>query len=198
MARPWQILCLAALSLTACGDLRRLFPPTQGPHQQKGAGVEGKNLPAPDPSQVRQQRLGVERCLRERPGLETQMASLRQAEARLAQVKAETYASLPPPAPWNEAEESRFRLEDREADRQKYLQEQDEWKRRDLSRQRRWQMDHQERLRQAQSVLDGYARSLRIQRPDLFTGSGSIEFDPLVVHRIRQCDGAQPRAVALD
>ena len=120
------------------------------------------------------------------------MASLRRSELALAQVKGETYTPLPPPAPWDEAIESRYRLEDREADLQRHLHDQQEWHRREQGRQARWIAEHRERVRQAQWALDRQTQELRAQRPDLFTGPGSIEFNPEVARQIRQCEGKTP------
>ncbi|MFM9047055.1 MAG: hypothetical protein ACKOOH_05280 [Cyanobium sp.] len=183
----WQLLSLFVL-LTACADLRRLLPPGQDTQQSRGAAVGKDDRSRPDLEKIKERRIALERCLRERPGLEAQMADLRATEAHLAHVKGESYGGLPGPEPWDEAKESRFRVEDREADWQKHLQAREDWKQRNQSRQRAWETLHRERLRAAQSRVDEQALSLRAQEPDLFTGPGSIEFNPLAVHRIRHCD----------
>jgi hypothetical protein len=195
MIRRWlpAVVTLALISLvSACGP--------------KGADLG----PSPDPlggspptSQAERQRLAKahaerqrqeERCLRERPALEARMAALRRAERHLAEVKWETYVPSPAPTAWNEASESRFRLEDREADWQRYLQEEEAWQRREESRRALWIADQRARLREAQARLDRQALALRSQREDLFTGPGSIEFNPEVAKEIRQCRkaGSQP------
>lgn len=115
------------------------------------------------------------------------MVALRQAERQLARVKQDTYVPLPHPERWDEAKESRYRLEDREADWQRHLQIHAEWQRREERRRNRWQADHNARLEIAQGRLDRLARQLHGQRPDLFTGPGSIEFNPEVADRIRSC-----------
>jgi hypothetical protein len=191
MAPRWLPLLLAlALPplLSACGPR---VPPSVDP-------VTGKGRVDPDRMAAERQRLaetraGVERqraeerCLRERPALETRMAALRRAEGRLARVKAETYVSLPPPPPWDEAAESRFRQEDRDADWLRHQQAQESWRREDEGRRVRWWADHQARLGEAQAELNAEARALRERRADLFTGVDSIEFNPVVEAQIRQC-----------
>ncbi|MFN9546413.1 MAG: hypothetical protein ACK6AD_04995 [Cyanobacteriota bacterium] len=132
-----------------------------------------------------------ERCERERPELTSRMAALRRAESRLARLKEETYVPSPPPAPWDEAFESRFRLEDREADLLRHQRQQEAWRQREESRRASWWADHQARLRQAQARLNREAQALRSRRADLFTGPASIEFKPTVVEQIRQCPTAK-------
>jgi hypothetical protein len=115
------------------------------------------------------------------------MASLRRAENLLARVKGEAYVPSPAPTPWDEAAESRFRLEDQEADWQRHLGERETWRQGEQSRRARWQADHNDRLREAQARLDQEARALRSRQANLFTGPESIEFNPAVEARIRQC-----------
>jgi hypothetical protein len=200
MVRPWLrfvMLLWLVLPLAACGDLRRVFTP-----QQELQGLKAPvatRPPQPQPPAVRQ-RMAEERCRRERPGLEARMEGLRRAELRLAQVKEETYVPLTPPAPWDESKESRYRQEDRDADWLRDQQAGEAWRRREKGRRESWSADHQERLRQAQWHLDRQTQELRAQRPDLFTGPGSIEFHPDVVERIRSCRevgrAGSPAAVA--
>ena len=186
---PWQLFPLLLLLLTACGDLRRLLPPPQEPQGSRSGAVEPKERPASDPSQLQKQKIARDRCLKELPALESQMAELRRSEARLARVKEEAYAPQSSPPRWNEDEESRFRLEDRESDWQRYLQARDDWTRRESGHRARWQADHARRWQEAQARLDQVVRSLRDQQPDLFTAPGSIEFNPLAVSRLRDCSG---------
>ena len=183
----WQLLPLLLLLLTACGDLRRFLPSPLG-HQGTGGGaVAPKDPPLPKSSQ--QQRIARERCLRERPALETKMAELRRAEAQLARVKEETYGPRSSPPRWNEDQESRFRPEDRDADWQEYLQAREEWTRKEGAQRALWQADHARRLDDAQARLDQLARSLRERQADLFTAPGSIEFNPVAIQRLRDCEG---------
>jgi hypothetical protein len=185
---PWQLWPLLLVLLTACTDLRRLLPsPPQTPQGTRPGTAAPKARPAPDG--VKQRPISRERCLRDSAALEDQMAELRRSEARLARVKEEVYASQSSPPRWNEDAESRFRQEDRDADWQAYLQAREDWTRREGSQRARWQSDHTRRWQEAQANLDELARDLRRQHPDLFTAPGSIEFDPVVVRRLRQCEG---------
>lgn len=184
---PWQLWPLLLVVLTACSDLRRLLPSPQSPQGTPHGTVGPKARPAPDG--VNQRPISRERCLREIAELDVQMAELRRSEARLARVKEEAYTPQSSPPRWNEDEESRFRLEDRDADWQNYLQARDDWTRREGSQRARWQADHTNRWQEAQAHLDGLASELRRQHPDLFTAPGSIEFDPVAVRRLRQCEG---------
>lgn len=174
------------LLLASCGTLQRAFAPA--------ANQQGLNAPVKQQADQQRQaaaqaerRRDQERCLLERPGFEAQMAALRRAESQLARVKEDTYVPLRPPEPWDESVESRYRLEDREADWQRHLQAQEAWQRREQSHRASWMANHQERLSLAQERLDRQARELRSLRPDLFTGPGSIEFNPEVAHRLLHC-----------
>jgi hypothetical protein len=186
---PWQLFPLLLLLLTACADLRRLLSPPQGAQGSRSGVVGPKERPASGPSQLQQQKIARDRCFRELPALEVQMAELRRSEARLAKVKEEAYVPQSSPPRWNEDEESRFRIEDREADWQRYLQAREDWTRGESGHRARWQADHANRWQEAQARLDQVARSLRDQQPDLFTAPGSIEFNPVAVRRLRDCGG---------
>lgn len=178
-----RLLLLALLLLiSACGR-----PRSAPPKDIQRFGEKSQVMQERRQAQLQRERNALERCLRERPELEAQMVSLRRAEAELARVKQEGYVSLPPPEPWNEDRESRYRLEDREADWQRYLQAQEDWKRREEQQRSSWQVGHQSRLQVAQATLDREARELRSRRPDLFTGPGSIEFNADVASQIRSC-----------
>lgn len=183
----WQLLPLVLLSLTACADLRRLLPPPQEARSPGHGAISPKDRSAPDTS--KKEPFNRDRCLRERQVLESQIAELRRSEALLARVKEERYGPRSSPPRWNEDQESRFRPEDRDADWQNYLKAREEWHRQEGGRQSRWQADHARRLDEAQVRLDRTARSLREQHPDLFTTPGSIEFNPAVVRRLRDCKG---------
>jgi hypothetical protein len=192
MARRWRpvLLSLALTSLVgACGFQRG----TPGPAVEAGAGGDASRNAERQARARAERQQQAERCLRERPELEAQMASLRRAESDLARVREGTYVPLPAPAPWDEAAESRFRLEDREADWQRHQQAQESWRQQEQSRRARWWADHQDRLREAQARLDQEARALRSRRADLFTGPGSIEFNPTVEAQIRQCQNLRVR-----
>lgn len=184
----WLLLVVWLPWLGSCGQKPRLVAPNQG---QQGVN-------APENRQAEQQRLAnvqrqraqqraQELCLQERPGLVAQMASLRRAELQLARVKEETYVPLPAPDPWDEARESRFRQEDREADWQRHLQAQEAWQRREWNHRANWMANHQDRLLIAQERLDQEAQALRSRRPELFTAPGSIEFNPEVARRLSNC-----------
>lgn len=183
--RLFVVLSLAlALQLVACGKGE---PPRPSPDPRRGeAARTASERERQAQARADQTRL-QERCRRERPELEAAMAELRRAERWLARVKAETRVPLPPPPPWDEDAESRFRLEDRELDRQRHQAAQEEWRRREDSDRIRWQAAHGERLREAQDQLNRQAQALRERRADLFTGPGSIEFNPEVAAQIRQC-----------
>ncbi|MEB3156117.1 MAG: hypothetical protein VKO26_01615 [Cyanobacteriota bacterium] len=197
MVRRWLALVVAVALpslLAACAPRGAGNAP--GPSVQREASTrraaELRRL-AEARARAERQRLR-ERCLRERPGLETGMAALRRAESRLARVKEEGYAPLPPPPPWDEAAEARFRQEDRDADWLRHQREREAWREGEGIRRARWWSDHQARLGEAQAELNAAARSLRERRPDLFTGPGSIEFNPAVAEQIRTCAdvAAQP------
>lgn len=191
MARRWLPLALLLVLTSlvgACG--RRVVSPADGQAARDGA----KQRLAEARARAERQRL-EERCLRERPELEARMGELRRAEGRLARLKEEAYVPLPSPDPWDEAAESRFRLEDREVDWQRHQQEAEAWRQREESRRSRWRADHAERLRQAQDHLDRQARALRGRRADLFTGPDSIEFNSRVADQIRQCRPVGSRSV---
>jgi hypothetical protein len=188
MEPPWLrtlLLLLLLVPLTACGGKLRPFAPkeAQQPIQSLEKDLNGRGAQ----NQVQRQWMEQERCLRDRPGLEAQMVALRQAELELARAKQESYRSLPPPEPWDESKESRYRLEDREADWQRYLQRQEDWQRREQSHRASWMASHQARLQRAQATLNRHAQVLRTRRPDLFTGPNSIEFNPEVAQRLRHC-----------
>lgn len=177
--RVWlSALAFPATLLTACA------PHTETVQRQQGSPVAREAAERQEPHQPQEAR---ELCLRERPDLEARMVALRQAEGELARVKEETDRALPPPEPWDEALEARYRPEDREVDWQRHLQAMDAWRQKEGKRRAAWLEDHRQRLGLAQDRLDRLARELRIHRPDLFTGPGSIEFDPAVVGAIRQC-----------
>ena len=191
MASPWLrslSLLLLVIPLTSCGWRLGGVPPRE-PGQPTSTPARTSNK-RPFQSQAQRQRIQQERCLRERPGLEAQMAALRRAELQLARVKEETYTPLPPPQAWDELKESRYRLEDRETDWQTHLEAQKAWKRQEELRRARWQAEHQDRLNMAQWRLDRQAQQLRSQRPDLFTGPRSIEFNPAVADDIGSCRAA--------
>ncbi len=173
--------------LAACAPRRAATPPDPNITREESIrqATERRQL-ADARGRAERQRL-QERCLRERPALEARMAALRRAESRLARVKEESYAPLPPPPPWDEAAEARFRQEDRDADWLRHQREQEAWRQREEDRRALWWSDQQARLREAQSELNAVARALREQRADLFTGPGSIEFNPVVVAQIRGC-----------
>jgi hypothetical protein len=188
MAPPWfrtLLLLLLLLPLTACGG--KLRPSSPNEAQQPVQTLDKDLNERRAQSLAQRQRMEQERCRRDRPGLEAQMVSLRQAELELARVKQESYAPLPPPEPWDESKESRYRIEDREADWQRHLQRQDDWQRREQNRRARWKASRQARLQRAQDRLNWHARELRERRPDLFTGPESIEFNPKVAQRLRDC-----------
>jgi hypothetical protein len=180
------MLLLLLVPLTACGGKLRLFSPeeAQQPIQTPEKDLNERRAQ----SQAERQRMDQERCLRDRPGLEAQMVAVRVAELELARVKQESYGPLPPPELWDESKESRYRLEDREADWQLYLQRQEDWQRREQSRRAGWMANHQARLQRAQDTLNRHAQDLRARRPDLFTGPESIEFNPEVARRLRHCE----------
>jgi hypothetical protein len=194
MASRWLpvLLSLALIPLVGACVAKRAEP---GPRAQSpDARAADQRSLAQIKSRDERQRL-EERCLRERPELETRMAALRRAESRLARVKEESYVPSPPPKPWDESAESRFRLEDREVDWQRQLQDEEAWQRREESRRSRWLAEHDERLREAQEGLDRQARELRSLRADLFTGPASIEFNPEVAEDIRTCQRVGTRPV---
>jgi hypothetical protein len=189
MARRWLpvVLSLALSSLLgACG----LWRDAAGSRRESGAGPSDRQgereRRAAVQARLERQRL-AERCLRERPELETRMANLRRAEAHLARVKEEVYVPLAPPPAWDEAAEARFRREDQEADWLRHQQEQDRWRQRDERRRALWEADQRERQAAAQERLNREARGLRSRRADLFTGPGSIAFNPVVEAQIRGC-----------
>jgi hypothetical protein len=196
MARRWLpvVLSLALTSLLgACG------PGRDGPGLRQGVGAGGDadrqtERQRQAAARIRQERQRWEaRCLRERPELEARMADLRRAEADLARVKEEFYVPSAPPPAWDEAAESRFRREDRDADWQRHQQERDRWVQRERERRGRWTADRQERLAAAQERLNAEARALRNRRADLFTGPGSIAFQPEVEEEIRRCQRLDSR-----
>lgn len=190
MARRWLPLALSLVLIpltVACGTLPFSVGPRQGEPADPPSEKEATRQRQAE-AKARREQLRMEAvCFRERPAFQAQMAALRGAERRLARVKEEPYVPLPAPEPWDEATESRFRLEDREVDWQQHLRNQEAWRRREQDHRARWLADHQARLRQAQWQLDQRAQILRTRRADLFTGPGSIEFNPRVVVEILQC-----------
>lgn len=187
-----SLLVALLLLLAACGNQERspgLNRGQQDPNAPASPQKKQQSQAKARAEAEKQRAQAQERCLQERPGVEAQMAALRRAELQLALVKEDIYVPLPPPEPWNESRESRFRREDRDADWQRYLQAQEAWQRREQSHRARWRAQHQERLERAQERLDGQARSMRSRHPDLFTGPQSIEFNPQVVHRLLHCQG---------
>jgi hypothetical protein len=190
MVRRWLPVLLALVLpplMAACGSwgVNTAQRPGVGPDEPTRQAAERQQL-AERRARAEQQRR-QERCQRERPALETRMAALRRAESRLAEVKEERYRPLSPPPPWDEAAESRFRQEDRDADWQRHQGEQETWQQREETRRARWWADHQARLLDAQEALNAEVRALRDQRADLFTAPGSIEFNPKVEEEIRLC-----------
>ncbi|MEB3260821.1 MAG: hypothetical protein VKP63_09380 [Cyanobacteriota bacterium] len=179
--------------VAGCGP--RGTRPPGGP----GATSEGRTDPTALRRQAAEARAAGQRarelCVRERPELESRMAALRRAESRLARVKEDSYVPLPPPPAWDEAAESRFRQEDRDADWLRHQQAREAWRLREEERSARWWRAHQARLGDAQAELNTEARALRERRADLFTGPESIEFDPLVAERIRNCRDLAGRPV---
>lgn len=189
MQHPWLRSLLLALLvvLPACTERRRVPPPPLEQQQGFNTGAE-RRLARQREALIKQQRQERERCLRQRPKLEAQMAALRRAEAQLARIKAESYVPTQAPAPWDATRESRYRLEDREADWQRHIAQREKWQREEIGRRANWQRSHEQRLALAQQRLNQQAGELRSQRPDLFTGPGSIEFNPEVAGQIRRCE----------
>ncbi|MFN5698151.1 MAG: hypothetical protein ACK486_14135, partial [Cyanobacteriota bacterium] len=128
-----------------------------------------------------------ERCPADSSSLAIRMGELRQAEAALAAVKSEQYRPVPAPPPLEEAQEARYRPEDQELDREHHAQAMAAWEAAEAARSRRWAQDHDQRLADAQGRLDQIAAELQQRRGDLFTGPGSIEFNPQVAEAIRLC-----------
>lgn len=185
MARRWLPV---ALSLALTSQLGAC-----GPAPRREAGPSGRGDEKTDQQRQAAARNRLERqrwearCRRQRPELEARMADLRRAEAELARVKEEIYVPSAPPPAWDEAAESRFRQEDRDSDWQRHQQAQDRWVQREKERHARWSADRGERLAAAQARLNAEARGLRNRRADLFTGPGSIVFQPEVEEEIRRC-----------
>ncbi|MEB3316604.1 MAG: hypothetical protein VKO39_00460 [Cyanobacteriota bacterium] len=190
--RRWLPLLLALALTPLVGACRSPRPDAEAGGD--ASPTAAKQRLAEDRARMERQRQ-VERCLRERPELEARMAALRRAEHRLAQARADSYIPSPPPAPWDEELEARFRLEDREADRQRHLQERESWRQREENRRARWRAQQRERLRIAQWRLNQEAEGLRSRRADLFTGPGSIEFNPMVEAEIRHCGALSGRPI---
>lgn len=193
MVRRWLPLVFSlALSsvLGACGPWRD----AAGSRREAGRGdTTERRAERQRQTAARERRQWAERCRRERPELVARMADLRRAEAHLARVKGAVYEPSAPPPPWDEAAEARFRLEDREADWQRHLREQDRWRQREALRRAGWEAERRERLAAAQERLNGEARALRLRRADLFTGPESIVFNPVVEEAIRGCQRVDPR-----
>jgi hypothetical protein len=200
MVRRWLPVLLALVLppfMAACGSggLNTAQRPGVGADEPTRQAAERQQL-AERRARAEQQRR-EERCQRERPALETRMAALRRAERRLADLKEERYRPLSPPPPWDEAAESRFRQEDRDADWQRHQGEQESWQLREDNHRARWWADHQARLMDAQEALNAEARSLRNQRADLFIAPGSIEFNPKVEEEIRRCRSLTARTLTV-
>lgn len=133
-------------------------------------------------------------CRNQRRQLLALMASLRRTEAELAATKRDTYRSSSAPPPWDEDRESRYRLEDRELDRQRHEAAVAGWQSREAARRAAWEAGRRRRQDQAQQRLNQTARRLRQLEPDLFIAPGSIEFDAAVVRRLRTCGTEAPAA----
>ena len=190
LARPGQaplqplILCLLLLACTSgCG--------TAGTGKLKRSGAPGMPVATAAASSPARPAAGtiqsLERCPADSPRLAFRMGELRQAEAALAAVKGEQYRPVPPPAPLEEAQESRYRPEDQDLDREHHAQAMAAWETAEAERRRLWAEDHDQRLAAAQGRLDQIAADLQRRRGDLFTGPGSIEFNPQVAEAIRLC-----------
>ncbi len=143
--------------------------------------------------QVRRSQRETERCRQRAGAIALELRQLRQAEARLAAVRGEAYAPSPPPAPFNEAAEARFRFEDQELDRQRHGERMAVWQAREDDRRRRWHADHASRLEVAQITLNQRAAAMRQQQPDLFSGPTSIELNGTVWRRLQTCPGPDQR-----
>lgn len=125
-------------------------------------------------------------CQQRRRELLEGLEELRRAEAVLAEERAWSAPSLPPPPVWDEIAEQRYSLVDQELDRQRYEQELAAWTRR-RDDQRIVVEQRRQALSQAQQRLNAQARRLRQRDRDLFTGPTSIEVKPQVLERLSRC-----------
>lgn len=130
----------------------------------------------------------VQRCQERRPTITGLMDTLRRQERRLADIRAESYVPASPRPRFDEAAESRLRLEDQQLDRERYEAALAEWETREASGRRNWTAAHRQRLAEAQTLLNRTTAELRRMEPDLFTAPSSIEFVPAVAQRLRSCD----------
>jgi len=143
--------------------------------------------------QARRSQREAARCRQRAEALALELRQLRQAEARLAAVRGEAFAASPPPPPFDEAAEARFRFEDQEIDRQRHRERLAAWQVREDDRRRQWQVAHASRLDAAQTTLNQRALALRQQQADLFSGPTSIELNNPVWRRLQTCPGPDQR-----
>lgn len=135
-------------------------------------------------------RAALEACRSRQERITALMASLREAEQELAAARNTPFQpSVAPPEPLDDRRESRYRLEDQQLDRERYEAALDAWEQRVADQRVRWQEDRVQRIKRAQERLDRSFVALKTLQPDLFSGPGSIEFDPAVARRVAAgCD----------
>jgi hypothetical protein len=136
-------------------------------------------------------RQALEACRRRQRTLTTLMESLRRTEQELAAARNSPFRpSVAPPQPLDAGRESRYRPEDQRLDRERYEEALGAWEQQVASERALWRQRREARIEAAQARLNRDARALRDLQPDLFTGPASIEFDPVVVGRVRAgCSG---------
>ncbi len=136
-------------------------------------------------------RQALDACRRRQGKITTLMESLRSAEQELAAARNSPFRpSVAPPQPLDAGQESRYRPEDQQLDRERYEEALGAWEQQVAGERARWRQRRDARITAAQARLDREARALRDLQPDLFTGPASIEFDPVAVGRVRAgCSG---------
>jgi hypothetical protein len=129
-------------------------------------------------------------CRARRQRIMALMASLWTAEQELAATKNAPFRpSLAPPAPIDERTEARYRLEDQQLDHQRREAALAAWEERVAAERVRWRDERARRIATAQERLDRGLLALKSLQPNLFTGPGSIEFDPVVARQVTTpCD----------
>ncbi|MDM7953179.1 MAG: hypothetical protein QUV07_08200 [Cyanobium sp. CZS 25K] len=139
-----------------------------------------------DEKEAAARRAALEACRSRQRRITSLMASLRDAEQELAAARNSPFRpSVPPPTPIDAGRESRYRQEDQQLDRERYEAALGAWEEQVASQRARWRQGRAQRVEVAQARLDRDYQALRALEPDLFTGPGSIEFDPMALQRVK-------------
>ena len=182
-SRPFLLTACCSLALVGALSGCGLRPGAEAPLPKPS-----RNTPAETAATEGRRRQSLQRCRASRDTLQDALAALRRDEARLAAIRAESFAPETPPPSFDEDAAARLTREDAELDRERHDTALQQWQDRNAQRQRSWQERHSTRLNAAQAALDQRAATLHRLHPRLFSAPGSIEVVPAELARLSQCE----------